>query len=212
MSIESVMIFNHLICFQFAFNLFQHQGLFQWVSSLYHVTKVLDSASVLPMNIQGWFPLGLTGLIPLQSKWFSGVFSSTIIWKHQFFSAQPSFIYPIYISVKYNHPPSTSIQSIYSFNLSIYPCIPTIHPASIHPSTHLSNPFLSIVHLSIKYLFITHLYSDFLQNYELHPEKAPTCVVYSCRLIVTGSGQALAKYVQCGPVNERMSMLLLSTG
>ena len=39
------------------------------------------SASVLPMNIQGWFPLELTGLIFLQSKGLSGVFSSTTIWK-----------------------------------------------------------------------------------------------------------------------------------
>ena len=43
------------------------------------------SASVLPMSIQGWFPLGLTGLFSLQSK---GLLSTTI-WKHQFFSAQP---------------------------------------------------------------------------------------------------------------------------
>ena len=42
-------------------------------------------ASVLPMNIQGWFPLGLTGLIPLLSKGLSRVFFSTTIWKHQFF-------------------------------------------------------------------------------------------------------------------------------
>ena len=48
------------------------------------------SASVLPMNIQGWFPLGLTGLISLQSKGCSRVFSSTTVWKYQFFSAQPS--------------------------------------------------------------------------------------------------------------------------
>ena len=48
------------------------------------------SASVLPMNIQGWFPLGWTGLITLQSKGLSRVFSSTTIWKHQFFGAQPS--------------------------------------------------------------------------------------------------------------------------
>ena len=48
------------------------------------------SASVLPMNIQGWFPLGSTSLISLQSKGFSNVFSSTV-WKHQFFLAQPSF-------------------------------------------------------------------------------------------------------------------------
>ena len=50
----------------------------------------LVSASVLPMNIQGWFPLGLTGLISLQSKGLSGVFSNTTVQKHQFFSAQLS--------------------------------------------------------------------------------------------------------------------------
>ena len=45
------------------------------------------SVSVLPMNIQDWFPLGLTGLISLQSKGLSGVFSSTTARKHQFFSS-----------------------------------------------------------------------------------------------------------------------------
>ena len=50
----------------------------------------LASASVLPMNIQGWLPLGLTGLISLLSRGLSRVFSSTKVWKHQFFSAQPS--------------------------------------------------------------------------------------------------------------------------
>ena len=47
------------------------------------------SASVLPMNIQDWFPLGLTCLISLQSKGLSNVFSSTTVQKHQFFSTQP---------------------------------------------------------------------------------------------------------------------------
>ena len=45
------------------------------------------SASVLPMNIQGWFPLGLTALISLQSKGLSRVSSRTTVQKHQFFSA-----------------------------------------------------------------------------------------------------------------------------
>ena len=45
------------------------------------------SASVLPMTIQGWFPLELTGLISLLSKGLSRVFSSTTVWMHQFFSA-----------------------------------------------------------------------------------------------------------------------------
>ena len=51
---------------------------------------ILASTSVLPMNIQGWFHLGLTSLISLQSKGLSRVFSSTTVWKHQFFGAQPS--------------------------------------------------------------------------------------------------------------------------
>ena len=45
------------------------------------------SALVLPMNIQGWFPFGLTGLISLLSKGLSRVFSNTTVWKHQFFGA-----------------------------------------------------------------------------------------------------------------------------
>ena len=48
------------------------------------------SASVLPMNIQGWFPLGLTGMISLLSKGLSRIFSSITIQKHQFFTAQLS--------------------------------------------------------------------------------------------------------------------------
>ena len=55
------------------------------------------SASVLPMNIQDWFPLGWTGLLFLLSKGLSRVFSSTI-WKHQFLGAQPS-LHPILTSI-----------------------------------------------------------------------------------------------------------------
>ena len=72
-----------------ACNISQQQDLFQWVSSSYQVAKAGASAStsVLPMNIQGWLPLGLTGLISLLSKGLSRVFSCTTIWKHQFFGA-----------------------------------------------------------------------------------------------------------------------------
>ena len=48
-------------------------------------------ASVLPMHIQGWFPLGLTGLIFLQSKGLSRVFPSTTIWKHQIYGFMVHF-------------------------------------------------------------------------------------------------------------------------
>ena len=71
-----------------AFNLSQHQGLFQLVSSLHQ--WVSASASAFPMNIQDWFPLELTGLISLLSKGHSRVFSNTTVQKHQFFGTQLS--------------------------------------------------------------------------------------------------------------------------
>ena len=63
-----------------------HQGLFQWVGSSYQSivsqsSGASASASVLSMNIQGWFPLGLTGLISLLSKRLSRVISSTTVQK-----------------------------------------------------------------------------------------------------------------------------------
>ena len=76
-----------------AYHLSQHQRLFQWVDSSHQVAKIIGvsaSSSVLPMNTQGWFSLGLTGLISLQSKRLSRVFSNTTIWNHQFFGGQPS--------------------------------------------------------------------------------------------------------------------------
>ena len=77
-----------------AFNLSQYQGLFQWVSSLHQVAKVLEffgvsaSTSVFPMNIQDWFPLGWAAWISLQSNEFSRVFSNTTLQEHQFFGTQ----------------------------------------------------------------------------------------------------------------------------
>ena len=75
---------------------FQMSQFFAWCGQN---IGALVSASVLPMNIQDWFPLRLTSLIPLQSKWLSRVFSNTPVQKHQFFSSQLSLwsnshIYP----------------------------------------------------------------------------------------------------------------------
>ena len=58
----------------------------------------LASAPVLPVNIQDWFPLGWTGLISLLSRGLWRVFSSTTIWKYQFFNTQPSLWSSSYIS------------------------------------------------------------------------------------------------------------------
>ena len=85
------------------FNLYQHQGLFKWVSSSHQVAKVLRvsvSTSVLPMNIQDWFPLGWTGWISSQSKDLSRVFSNTTVQKHQFFGAQLFWLLFDYYSFK----------------------------------------------------------------------------------------------------------------
>ena len=94
MSIESMMSSNHLIlcCL-----LLLHPSIFpgirvfqmnQFFASGGQSTGVSASASVLPMNIQDWSPLGWTGWIPLQSKGLSRVFSNTTVQKRQFFSAQ----------------------------------------------------------------------------------------------------------------------------
>ena len=71
------------------FNPSQRQGVFQcqFLASGGQSIGASASASVLPMNIQGWFPLGWTGLISLQSQGLSRVFSNTTVQKHQFFSA-----------------------------------------------------------------------------------------------------------------------------
>ena len=96
LSIESGMLSNHLIL---CYSLFLLPSIFpasgsspmSWLFSLGgQSVGASASASVLLMNIQGWFPSGLTGLI-LLSKGLSRIFSSTTILKHQFFSAQPSY-------------------------------------------------------------------------------------------------------------------------
>ena len=98
-----------------ALSLSQHQGLFQWVSSSHQVAKestgASASASVFPVNIPDWFPLGWTCLISLLSKGLSGVFSSTTIWNHQFFGTQPSLWSNSYIHIKLLQKPLPSTFS-----------------------------------------------------------------------------------------------------
>ena len=96
MSIKLVMPSNCLIlCRPLLLppSIFSGSGSFQ-MSQLFasggQSTGVSASASVLPVNIQHWFPLGWTGWISLQSKGLSRVFSNTTVRKHQFFSAQLS--------------------------------------------------------------------------------------------------------------------------
>ena len=96
MFIELVMPLNHLILCHSLFllpSIFANIKVFPNESALcirWPKYWSSDSASVLPMNTQPWFPLGLTCLISLLSKGLSRVFSSTTVQKHQFFGAQPS--------------------------------------------------------------------------------------------------------------------------
>ena len=90
---ESVIPFNHLILCQPLSSCpqsFQALASFSksWLSTS-GGQNIRASASVLPMNIQDWFPLGLNGLI-LLSKELPRVFSSTTLWKHQFLGSQIS--------------------------------------------------------------------------------------------------------------------------
>ena len=80
---------------------FQMSQLFAWGGQSIGVSA---SASVLPMNIQDWFPLGWTGWISLQSKGLSRVFSNTTVQKHQFFSTQ--------LHLQSNSPYMTTVKTI----------------------------------------------------------------------------------------------------
>ena len=86
-------ISSSVIPFFFCLQSFPASGSFQMsqlLASGGQNSGVSASASVLPMNIQDWFPLGWTGWISLPSKRFSRVFSNTTVQKHQFFGAQLS--------------------------------------------------------------------------------------------------------------------------
>ena len=106
MTIELVMPSNHLIlCHPLlllhsifsSIRVFSNE-FFAWGAQSIGVSA---SASVLPMNIQDWLPLGLTGLISLQSKGLSKVFSNTTVQKHQFFDAHLSLYFEEYWLEKY---------------------------------------------------------------------------------------------------------------
>ena len=91
MSIASVMPSNHLILcpLLLPLSIFPSIKFFFLLSWFFtsggQSTRVSVSASVLPMNIQDWFPLGWTGWISLVSKGLSRIFSNTTVQKHNFF-------------------------------------------------------------------------------------------------------------------------------
>ena len=93
MSIPSVMSSNHLTLYHPSPSIIPESGSFpmsRFFTSDGQNIGVSASASVLPLNIQDWFPWALTGWTSLQSKGLARVFSNTTVQKHQFFGAQLS--------------------------------------------------------------------------------------------------------------------------
>ena len=104
MSLESVMPSNHLIlCYALLLpQSFPASGSFpmSWLStSDGQSIGASVSAPALPINIQGWFLLGLIDLISFQSKGLSWAFSSTTVWRRQFFSTQPFLLSSSHICI-----------------------------------------------------------------------------------------------------------------
>ena len=165
MSTESVIICNHLILGCFLLHL----------PSIFSSIRVFSNESAVCIRWPKYWSFSIS-----PSSEYSGLISFRIDWldllavqvtlrsllQHHNLKASilqcSTFIYTSNIFIKHIHSTSISNQSIYSFNLSIYPSIHPIHPfkhPSIHPSTHLSNPFLSVCcpsvyHVSIYRLFI----------------------------------------------------------
>ena len=108
------------------------------------------SASVPPMIIQGWFPLGLTGLISLLSKGLSRAFSNTTIWKHHFFGAQPYLWSNSHISVSAVLKEAKLLSSWASgFFVVLYGKEP-VDPLVIFPLPHISCNYQNIwYHVSV---------------------------------------------------------------
>ena len=109
MSIKSVMPSNHLCCPFSCLQSFPASGslpMSQLFTSCGQSIRASVSTSVFPVNIQGWFLLGLTGLISLQSKGLSRVFSNTTVQKYQFLWQSAFFM------VQFSHPYMTNGKTI----------------------------------------------------------------------------------------------------
>ena len=116
----------------------------QFFASSGQCIGVSASTSVLPMNIQDWFPLGWTDLISLQSKALSRVFSNTTVQKHQIFIAQLSFFFSPIIFISWR---IITLQYCSGFCHTLtwishgFTCVP--HPET--PPTSLPIPSLWVI-------------------------------------------------------------------
>ena len=131
-----------------AFSLSQHESFPMSRLFISGSQSIGASASVLPLNIQDGFPLGLTGMVFLQSKGLSRVFSNTTVQKHQFFSAQPSLM------VQLPHPYMTTGKTI---ALTIQTSIGKVMSLHFNMLSRLVTAFL------LRSVFYFHGYSHHMQ-------------------------------------------------
>ena len=173
MSIELMMPSNHLIlCHPILLHplSFPASGFFpksQLFTSVGQSNGTSASASVFPMNIQGWFLLGWTGLISLQSKGLSGVFSSTTVWEHKFFGAQPN------IMAQHSHPYMTTGKTI---SLTIQTFVGKVISLLFNMLSRFVLAFLP----RSKYLLISGLQSPSTVILETKKIKSVTLSIFSC--------------------------------
>ena len=135
------------------------------------------SASVLPMDIQGWFASGLTGLISLQSKGLSRVFSSTTVRKHKFFGAQPSFM--VQLSYPYMTTGKTIALTLWTFVGKVmsllFNMLSRFVSAQMNPGLVLTHWLLQSLACSYDALSILFVKRGISQCKEHHAEACPPC-------------------------------------
>ena len=129
------------------------------------------SASVLPMNIQGWFPLGLTSLISLQAKRLSRVFSSTTTGKHQFLGACSAF-FMVQLSYSCKTTGKTTALTIQAFvgQVSKYVIATPICYEKTFPwpeNSYLFGDFFSFPLFSNSFSFFNTFSLDFISHYSM---------------------------------------------
>ena len=152
MSIESVVLSNHLVlCCPLSFCLQPFPASVISNESFVSAGQSIGaSASVLPMNIENWFALGLTGLMSLQSRGLSWVFSSTTIWKHWFLILQCSTFFMVQLSCLYMTAGKTIALTIRTFVSKVMPLLFNMLPrfviAFLQRSKYLlQSPFTLVI-------------------------------------------------------------------
>ena len=172
-SIESVMLSNHLgLCHPFSFCLQSFPASESLPMSQLFAPgsrRIGASASVFQVNIQGWFPLGLTGLIFLQSKGLSKAFSSTTIWKHQFFHAWPSLWSSCHI---HDSPYVTTRKTIglyrpLSSKWCLFGCKPFCHKRAVTLEGEMKKYQIINIYVQIHiYIYSKYMYTFIIYNPE----------------------------------------------